>query len=257
MFINKSHYFLIVFVLISIISISGCQRMKKDDASSELTLKGIAFDVNEKSEYTVYIEENSKFVPYLVLTADYNGQALLLRKELLHEPRTFNDDSYGYSGYYKDSSIDKFLIGDFLSTIDTKIQSDIVDSKITITAKSSMGATGGDTENINRKSFLLSATELGFTDTDVTTEEGKPLKYFKDSKSRIAFINKEARSWRLRTPETWDIDNVCGIGPNGALGYGGPDSKNGIRPAFCIKNTQKIEKNNKVIAGQTVYVITK
>lgn len=255
---NRSHYLFIVFIFISIISIYGCEKMgKKSDSSSELTLKGIAFDDNEKSDYTVYIEENSKFVPYLVLTADYNGQALLLREEILNEPRTFNDDGHGDAGYYKGSSIDNFLNKDFLSTIDTEVQNNIANSDITITSKSSLGQAGEDTETIKRKVFLLSVTELGMGEFAVVTEEGEPLKYFKDSNSRIAYRNKEARSWYLRSSENAGNNTVCGIGPTGTLGYGDVVYENGIRPAFCIKNTQKIEKNDKVIQGKTVYVITK
>lgn len=257
MHIKKLIYLFIVIIMISIIAISGCEKMKKSENTKKLALKDIAFDVNKKSGFTVYINENSKLVPYLVLTSNYNGQALLLRKELLNDLHTFNDDSYGYSGYYKDSSIDKYLNGDFLSTLDPKIQSDIVDSEITITSKSSLGVTGEDTENITRKVFLLSYTEIGLTDYSVANKEGKPLKYFNDSISRIAYRNNEACSWWLRTSYTWDSNSVWGIGPKGSNGGGQVDRTNGIRPAFCISNKMGIEKSDKVIEGQTVYIITK
>ncbi len=231
--------------------------MKNSNSTKEQTLKDIAFDVNKKAGYTVYIEENSTFVPYLVLTSNYNGQALLLRKELLNEAHTFNDDSYGYSGYYKDSSIDKFLNSDFLSTLDPQIQNSIVSSEITITSKSSLGVTGTDTESIVRKVFLLSYTELGFSLYGAINKEGKPLKYFDDTNNRIAFSDKEASSWWLRSSETWGSNTACGIGPEGSCGYGSVDAENGVRPAFCLKNTQLIEKSEKVLTGQIVYVIAK
>lgn len=238
--------------------------MRNIKLSNPQTIGDIAFDVNKKSGYTVYIEEDSKFVPYLVLTSNYSGQALLLRNELLNDFHTFNDKTYGYSGYYRDSSIDKFLNKDFLATIDPKTQSYIFDSEITITAKSSMGVTGEDTENITRKVFLLSATEIGMGWVSTTTKEGNALEYFKDSNSRIAYKGKEATCWWLRSPSTWSIDSVFGIGPYGTFGDGGlstiapsvRSSKSGVRPAFCIRNTQIIEKSDKVIDGQTVYVIT-
>jgi hypothetical protein len=227
------------------------------------TIGDIAFDVNKKSGYTLYIKENSKFVPYLVLTSNYNEQALLLRKDLLNDCHTYNDETYGYSGYYRDSTIDKFLNQDFLTTVDAKIQSDIVDSEITITAKSSMAITGEDTESITRKVFLISATEIGMGWVATTTKEGKPLKYFKDSKSRIAYMGQKATCWWLRSPSTWDASSVFGISPDGTFGDGGlstidtsiKSSKSGVRPAFCIRNTQAIEKSDNIIQGQTVYVI--
>lgn len=247
-----------------IIAISSYEIMRNIKLSNPKTIGDIAFDVNKKSGYTVYIKEDSKFIPYLVLTSNYNGKTLLLRKELLNDFHTFNDETYGYSGYYKDSTIDKFLNKDFLDTIDTKIQSAIVDSEIIITAKSSMGVTGEDTENITRKVFLLSATEIGMDRLATTTKEGVALKYFMDSNSRVAYKGKEATCWWLRSPNTWDISSVFGIGPDGTFGDGGlstidpsvKSSRSGVRPAFCIKNTQKIEKSDSVIDGQTVYVIT-
>lgn len=227
--------------------------MKNSDTSRELTLKDIAFDVNKKSGYTVYIEEDSKFVPYLVLTSNYNGHALLLRKEVLNEYYTFNDGL----GYYGDSFIDRFLNNDFIAILDPEIQNTVVDTEITITAESSLGITGTDTENITRKVFLLSCSELGITGSSVANEEGNKLKYFKDSNSRIAYKNKEECSWWLRTSYTWYSNSAWGIGPDGSSGGGGVSNINGIRPAFCLKNTQLIEKSNEIINGQTVYVITK
>src|SRR4051812_34861272 len=97
--IKISHFFIIFILLSSTIIFSGCESMKNSNSTKEQTLKDIAFDVNKKSGYTVYIKENSAYVPYLVLTSDYNGQALLLRKELLNESHTFNDDISGYAGY--------------------------------------------------------------------------------------------------------------------------------------------------------------
>ena len=48
-------------------------------------LEDIAYDVNPSGEYTVYLEENGIYKPYLVLTNNYNGNCLLLRKHVLNE----------------------------------------------------------------------------------------------------------------------------------------------------------------------------
>lgn len=266
MHIKKANLFFIIFILLSIISIYGCEMTKNSGLSSQLTIKDIAFDVNKKSGYTVYIEENSKFVSYLVLTSNYDGNTLLLRKELMSDFHIFNEEISHYSAYYRDSSIDKFLNKDFITYLDPKIESNIVNSEITISSKSSLGVTGEDTENIFRKVFLLSAAEVGmYTNHSNMTKEGNALKYFKDSKSRIAYRGNEPTCWMLRSPNTWDVSSVFGIGPDGAVGSGSistiipsePIFKSGVRPAFCLRNSQLIKKSDKVIDKQMVYILVK
>ena len=61
------------FLLLAImLTISNCG--KEDN----LTIAKIAYD-NSKDNPIVYINENGAYVPYLVLTSDYNGNVLLLR----------------------------------------------------------------------------------------------------------------------------------------------------------------------------------
>ena len=43
----------------------------------------LAYSEKCKIETIIYIEEKTGFVPYIVLTNDYNGKTLLLRKEIL------------------------------------------------------------------------------------------------------------------------------------------------------------------------------
>lgn len=244
-----SCYLLLLIILIS--SLCGCKFMKKEKSSSETTLKDIAFDVNKKTDHTVYILENSDYIPYLVLTSDYNGNALLLRKEVLEDDHAYND----YSGYYPDSLIDKYLNTDYLSTLDPGLQDIIVESEISITAKSSLGIAGTDTEDITRKVFLLSYTEIGLFDTSFTAKEGKALKYFEDAQSRIAYYEGMARSWWLRSSYTINDSTVWAVFTKGEVGEGGAYEKSGVRPAFCLKATTLIEEKENVINGEAGYVI--
>lgn len=46
-----------------------------------MTIHDIAYDVNEKWGYTVYLEENGEYVPYLVLSGDYGGNVLVSLNE--------------------------------------------------------------------------------------------------------------------------------------------------------------------------------
>lgn len=249
---SKSFYFIMISFII-IILVGGCNSMNKGRRlKNDLTIKDIAFDVNKKSGYSVYIKENSNYIPYLVLTSDYNGNTLVVRKEVLEEDQRFDDNT----GYYEDSQIDQFLNSEFLSAFDQEIQDKIYDTDITITAKSSIGIGGTDTESITRKIFLLSCTEVGLFDTSFTGEEGKALKYFKDVQSRIAYCEGMPRSWWLRTAYTLNDTMAWAVFTKGEMGGGGIEEESGIRPAFCFKNTTNIKEKDNVQDGKKGYIIS-
>jgi hypothetical protein len=226
------------------------------------TLGDLAYDVDKRHGYTVYITETDEPTPYLVLTDDYNGNVLLLRERLLDEAVKFNDgrghytDEGHYLGYYSNSLVDKYLNETFLPWIDAELQDSIVDSEITITAEESLGNHGKYVEQITRKSFLLSYTELGYEELVITRVEGKSLKYFEDdSDRRIAYDSKEASPWLLRTPVTSLFNSSYGIDPKGRCGGGGAYYASGVRPAFCLPKDLPIEQQE--INGELVYCVTK
>jgi hypothetical protein len=227
------------------------------------TLGDIAYDVDKRHGYTVYITENDEPTPYLVLTDDYNGNVLLLRERVLDEAVKYNDpereDGYyegRYPGFYKNSNIDVYLNETFLPWIDAELQDSIVDSEITITAEESLGTHGKAVEQIIRKSFLLSYTELGYEENIIHRIEGKSLKYFEDdSDRRIAYDSKEASPWLLRTPVTSLFNSSYRIDPEGWLTGGGANYASGVRPAFCLPRDLPIEQQE--INGELVYCVTK
>ena len=212
---------------------------------------------------TVYIKENSEFVPYLVLTSNYGGNALLLRKYLSpnHVPFNRNDShEWGYSdfgAYYEDSTVDKYLNTNFISTLTQTTKNAIVDSNIIITDKSSWG--GGikaKTKTISRKVFLLSLKELSGPPLRTAAPEGKPLKYFKNDYRRMyAFTSHGGPgAYWTRTPELAETYCVFTIG-NGGMGSIAADNYINVRPAFCLKKTTAITKRTDIVSGQTVYAI--
>ena len=93
---------------------------KEKERPSVEKLKNIAYDVRPKSGYTVYLKEMDVYVPWLVLSANYGGHVLLLRRDLLSETMPFTENESGlwdpaaFGGYYKDSSIDTFLNTEFI-----------------------------------------------------------------------------------------------------------------------------------------------
>lgn len=232
--------------------LSGCGNMKKKSMPN--IIKEIAYDVDKKHGYTVYIEEDSIYKPYLVLTDDYNGNVLLLRKYILDESRIFNEN-FRYSGYYKDSSIDSFLNEEFINDFNTNLQDEIISSQIEITDRFSLGSAGIDTINIRRKIFLLSHTEMGLSKYSVVAIEGKELKYFSDPESRIAYTEAgETSGWWLRTSYTIYDTTAWSIGYDATVGGVGVYYENGIRPSFCIRGNTNIEKRDDIVGGESIYV---
>ncbi|MGI6606604.1 MAG: DUF6273 domain-containing protein [Peptococcia bacterium] len=137
------------------------------------------------------------------------------------------------------------------------MQKQIIDSKIVITAKSSLGSCGKETTEINRKIFLLSHTELGLTkDYSMAAVEGKALKYFPNSMSRIAYLETGiAAGWWLRTSYTEFHTTAWSVGFDATMGSVSVEHTNGVRPAFCIDGKTLIETSDDVIKGETVYVL--
>lgn len=226
------------------------------------TLGSIAYDKSKKN-YTVFIKENDEYVPYLVLTSNYNGNALLLRKNLLSEPQPYKKHGpgwswYEYGSYYEESSVDKFLNTEFFGTLSESTRKAILTSEIEVTDKESYDEWNYKTHLISRKVFLLSSTELGVEGLEsVTVTEGKPLKYFKNKEfvEKKAFMS-DGTEWPYwtRTPELWETCTVLTIGVE-SLGSGTADVSIGVRPAFCMSNDMVLDERSDVIDGSRVYVI--
>ena len=248
---KRANMAFMLLAIICIILLEGCTPAPSQERiSGEMTINDIAYDVNESLGYTVYILENEQYVPFLVLTNDYNGNSLLVRMHLLDESDIFND----YSSYYPQSHIDSFLNGDYFSQLSSEVQGIIVDTQIIATAKASIGICGQEVEQLERKVFLLSYTELGFARSSLAAIEGNTLKYFNDDSQRyVAFRGSAPGSWWLRTSYTLYENTGFGIGPEGTVGGGAVYEVNGIRPAFCLPNDTAIHQSS--IDGNDIYII--
>jgi hypothetical protein len=223
----------------------------------------LAYDVNPRSDYTVYIEEDGAYAPYLVLTDDYGGNVLLLREHLLEKTMPYKqNDKVGwsrgdYAAYYPDSSIDDYLNTGFYDALGKSVQNAIVNSEIVITDKASWGSGDRISRTISRKVFLLSLFELTGYKSYVSVSEGKELKYFADDYKRrnVTLPDDDHCPYWTRTPEIWETYNVIAIGSEGIIGTGGADAENGVRPAFCLKKTTEVVQRTDIVDGQTVYTI--
>lgn len=210
-------------------------------------LREIAYG-SGREDNRIYLKENQTWIPYLVLTDDYEGYCLLLREYLLDSAYIYNLGQDKPS-YYEGSAIDLFLCNTFWETLDARVRDFIPACEIEITARDSLGTGGETTTTISRQVFLLSFTEVNAGASRTNLQEGTPLAYFSSQARRVAYYSSGAAgSWWLRTPNTAGRTVVCGVSREGVVGIGGiydPNTNdgfyNGVRPAFCLPSDIPIE----------------
>lgn len=274
--INKKNQ--IILIIISFIAILVCTLSLNFARTKSIfitnTVSDIAYDINPSYGYTIYIKENNIYIPYLVLTNNYENKnmVLILRKNLIGsgEIDTTRKNCWGADSYigtkpfseydrYDKTKMDYYLNNNFIESFDKEVSSIICKTNIKIANNLE------DDFFISRKIFLLSTSELGYFKYFNLLKlkwsygygganDGKSLRYFDDS-NNIATLEDEKTiiPWWTRT-NGWTY--YCAVGFNGELiTESSTDEYYGIRPAFCIPNNTIIEKNDSIISGQTVYVI--
>lgn len=212
------------------------------------TISSIAYNkFKGKDDYRVYVKEDGKYVPFLVIANEYvPGSTLLLRESVLDEFRRMND----YSSYYKDSEIDRFLNSEYYNSL-KEIHYAIKNTSVEITKEEAVGFSYDETEYIDRYVFLLSRKELDYD----FENEGKKLDYFYKTKNRISHYYGAPMSWLLRTPAIGYFSAVLAVTDDGGVSIGNSFSLYGIRPAFCVDSSAKIKKKEGIIDGKKVYVL--
>lgn len=241
--LKKQLFLLFLILLIPLNSLSCGKSSISVKVVSDLVFK------EQSVLHTVYIKEGTDYVPFLVLTNDYSGYTLLLRKDVMDEPKRINS----YSSYYENSEIDVYLNNEYLELLETSLSVELVD--LVITTESSLGTTKTNNTTIERRVFLLSCTEIG-VDAPNIAQEGEILKYFTDVSNRLVYSDNETSSWWLRTPNTYYDSCVYSVGENNKIGYSNAFDSNGIRPAFCVKGDLPVELKNGIVENQSVYVFS-
>lgn len=236
----------IIFILLSVIIVLSCTSC---DKLNNKMVSDIAYN-RTHNETLVYIKENNQYIPFLVLTDDYNSNTLLLRKEVLDKPRGINE----YISFYKNSEIDQYLNDEYLQSL-LNIEKYIAVSDVEVTDEEALGKSGDETITIQRKVFLLSCNEVDINFSVNIASEGKELDYFKNEDNRKAYNNGTPVSWWLRTPNTYYLSCTYIVGDNNKIGYTNAYDNNGIRPAFCIRSDSPIELKRGIVNNQSVYVL--
>ena len=121
---------------------------------------------------------------------------------------------------YKNSDITTYLNGTFFNLLDENIRTDAVRQvKIPYTnGTGSGGSVASGTNGFSCKVFLLSGTEVRFTESWMN-KEGAKLSYFTNNTRRIAKYNGSNANWWLRSPYASNSGLVCGVGTDGTADY--------------------------------------
>lgn len=232
---------LILIVIICIIVIGLIFKEDKVIIKDD-TIGSIAYNVNSDENYIVYIKEQDKYIPYLVIDNNYNNKGTLLIRENVYggttgyvvdyngtisKDKIYNEQLYmeKYT-HYDSTQVDKFLSNNFINYYDSELVNLMIENELIF-----------EDYSVTRKLFILSLGEVSNIDS---YDNDKQLKYFSDS-NRIVKNDIRAESiWWTRTDcyVSW-----CAIGMTGApITTSGTNARYGVRPAFVIPSDTKIER---------------
>lgn len=142
----------------------------------------------------------------------------------------YTTSTFGNNNSYKDSGIHTYLNGTFYNLIDSKIRAAIKQVKIPYTNSGIQSGANG----LSTKVFLLSGTEVGFSNVSYMNTEGTKLAYFDSASKRIAYNGSSAAEWWLRSPYTYNSSLVWSVGSDGSSDGWYYDYTYGVRPAFVL-----------------------
>lgn len=142
----------------------------------------------------------------------------------------YTTSTFGNNNSYKDSSIHTYLNGTFYNLIDSNIRAAIKQVKIPYTNSGIQSGANG----LSTKVFLLSGTEVGFSNASCTTTEGTKLAYFDSASKCIAYNGSSAAGWWLRSPITYNTNYVWYAKSDGSIDFWYCHNACGVRPAFVL-----------------------
>ena len=136
------------------------------------------------------------------------------------------------------SEIQAYLNSTYLALFDANIQAQIKQVKIPYRQNGGSGGTDRSGANgLSCKIFLLSAREVGFSDTYIPND-GAKLDYFNSGNGtdtkRVAKYNGSAASWWLRSPNTSNTYSVWSVVSDGQWNVSSANVTYGVRPALVL-----------------------
>lgn len=176
---------------------------------------------------TVKLKENGAMVDYIVVhkgrpSSIYDASCdgvWLLRKEIF-ETRVWHSSNVND---WANSTLKSYLDSTFFARFDKDIQAQIKQVKLPYRKGSGTSATITSGANgLACKVFLLSATEVGYTKSNVNSYipdgEGAKLDYFQNgngTSEKIAYLNGSATFWWLRSPGLYNSAYAWRCNSNG------------------------------------------
>lgn len=136
------------------------------------------------------------------------------------------------------SEIQAYLNSTYLALFDANIQAQIKQVKIPYRQNGGSGGTDRSGANgLSCKIFLLSAREVGFSDTYIPND-GAKLDYFNSGNGtdtkRVAKYNGSATHWWLRSPNTNHTSSVWNVNSGGRYHNHSASNTYGVRPALVL-----------------------
>ena len=136
------------------------------------------------------------------------------------------------------SEIQAYLNSTYLALFDANIQAQIKQVKIPYRQNGGSGGTDRSGANgLSCKIFLLSAKEVGFSDTYIPND-GAKLDYFNSGNGtdtkRVAKYNGSATNWWLRSPSTNNTNYVWDVYSDGQYNNYYANNTYGVRPALVL-----------------------
>ena len=172
-----------------------------------------------------------------------NGTWLLMKD-------IYTTSTFGNNNSYKDSSIHTYLNGTFYNLIDSKIRAAIKQVKIPYTNSGIQSGANG----LSTKVFLLSGTEVGFSNASYMNTEGTRLAYFDSASKRIAYNGSSAAIWWLRSPNTCNSSSVWFVYTDGSSNSYWCNGSCGVRPAFVLPS-ELVVSDDGTVSTNTVPAI--
>lgn len=164
----------------------------------------------------------------------------------------YTTSTFGNNNTYKDSSIHTYLNGTFYNLIDSNIRAAIKQVKIPYTNSGIQSGANG----LSTKVFLLSGTEVGFSNVSYMNTEGTKLAYFDSASKRIAYNGSSAAIWWLRSPYTSNNHGVWNVYTDGSGNGRWYDDSCGVRPAFVLPSTLVVSDDGTVSTNTAPTVST-
>lgn len=195
-------------------------RQQIDDKMFEMSQRVRLGDLAEGTVFGLY--ENGVMVPFIKVANQYNGPALVLRKNCVAQG-TLTDVG---ETHYPDSRVDRWLSNVYLYWLDPATQG--------VISNNGIASRVGDNASVQRKVFLLSVNEYKLTSLDGVPTEGSNQAYFTTNERRVAMLNgTPANHWTRSMNGSKDLAGY--VTASGTYGSGSPNSVvAGIRPAFRL-----------------------